>query len=127
MPGPIIYVDKSEIRPGKLPELVAAVHGLAQLVESGEPRLLGYWAFLSPDETRITVVHIHRDAASLREHARVAGPAFPPLAGLIRLLRIDLYGELDEDVVDRMREKARMLGTGTVEVHRLAAGFGRIA
>jgi hypothetical protein len=41
------------------------------------------------------------------------------------MMSIDVYGEPDLAVVDQLRRKAAMLGTGTVRVHALHAGFAR--
>jgi len=56
---------------------------------------------------------------------KVAGPAFPKFAEFIKLLTIDVYGKLSDDLVEQLRKKAQMLGTGTVVVHELHAGFAR--
>ena len=125
MPGSVIYVDHSEIVDGKLGELRTALRGLAELVEAEEPGLVSYQVFLDPDGRHVSVLHVHRDADSLARHAAVAGPSFASFAGLVRLLRIDLYGDVGPEVVERMRAKARLLGTGTVEVHPFHAGFTR--
>jgi quinol monooxygenase YgiN len=121
----IIYVDHSEIRDGKFEELKMAMIELAQFVKANEPQLLVYNVYFSEDRARMTVIHIHRDAASLEFHMRVAGPLFPKFAGFIKLLRIDLYGKPSEHIVEQLKAKAEMLGSGTVLVHQLHAGFAR--
>ncbi len=57
---------------------------------------------------------------------KVAGPKFPPIGEFIRLLSIDVYGRPDHRLVERLRQKAEMLGSGTVRVHDLHAGFARM-
>jgi quinol monooxygenase YgiN len=125
MSGPIVYVDRSEIVPGRLNDLTARIEALVELVESNEPHLLAYAVFLDEDRTEISVVHVHRDAASLVTHFQVAGPAFRNFVDLVRLRSIDLYGEAPDDVVDQLRAKARLLGDATVSVHPFHAGFLR--
>jgi hypothetical protein len=41
------------------------------------------------------------------------------------MLAIDVYGNPDDALVDRLRRKAELLGTGVVRVHELHAGFSR--
>jgi hypothetical protein len=41
----------------------------------------------------------------------------------IRLLSIDVYGRPDDGLVEGLRQKAKMLGSGTVRVHNLHAGL----
>ena len=77
MSEPIVYIDTSEIRAGKLEELKTAMKELVKFVEANEPRLIAYNVYLEEDGTRMTVVHLHPDSASLEFHMKVAGPAFP--------------------------------------------------
>lgn len=126
MSGPIVYVDHSEIVEGRLGELTDRMNGLVDLVQSNEPRLLAYSAYLNADGTEISVVHVHRDSASMVTHFQVAGPAFRNFVDLVRLQSIDVYGDAPDEVVDQLRAKARLLGNATVSVHAFHAGFLRV-
>lgn len=125
MSVPIVYLDTSEIRPGGLHELKAAIQELAAFVEANEPRLLAYNVYFTDDEQRMTVMHSHIDSAALAFHMQVAGPQFARFAPLVRLLSIDVYGSVGGDVLERLREKARLLGGAPVQVHAHHAGFSR--
>jgi hypothetical protein len=122
----IVYVDTSEVRPGRLEELKAAMNDLARFVQANEPQLLAYTVYFNDDGTRMSVLHINPDSASLELHMKVAGPKFPPIGEFIRLLSIDVYGRPDDRLVEGLRQKAEMLGSGTVRVHYLHAGFARM-
>jgi hypothetical protein len=126
MSQPIIYVDTSEVRPGRFEELKVAMDDLAQFVRANEPQLLAYNVYFTEDRTRMSVVHINLDSASIELHMRVAGPKFPPIAEFIRMLSIDVYGRPDDKVVEALRHKALMLGTNVVRVHDHHAGFVRL-
>jgi hypothetical protein len=126
MSQPIVYVDTSEVRPGRLEELKTAMDDLARFVEANEPQLVAYNVYFSQEGTRMTVLHINPDSASLEFHMKVAGPKFPPIAEFIRMLAIDVYGRPADALVGRLREKAELLGSGTVRVHDLHAGFARL-
>jgi Antibiotic biosynthesis monooxygenase len=126
MSQPIVYVDTSEVRPGRLEELKAAMDDLARFVQANEPQLLAYNVYFTDDGTRMTVLHINRDSASLQFHMNVAGPKFPPIGEFIRMLSIDVYGRPDDGLVEILRQKAAMLGSGTVRVHDFHAGFARL-
>ena len=123
---PIVYVDTSEVRTGRLKELKAAMVDLSEFVEANEPQLLAYNVYFSDHGTRMTVLHINRDSASLEFHMKVAGPKFPPIGEFINMLAIDVYGNPADALVDRLRRKAELLGTGVVRVHDLHAGFSRL-
>ena len=125
MSGVIVYMDTSEVREGALEELKTAIKGLVDFVEANEPQLIAYNIFLSDDGTRMTVVHMHPDSASLEYHMEVAGPVFRRFVELITLSSIDIYGRPSEKVLRQLHEKVRLLGRGTVEVHGLHAGFTR--
>ena len=122
----IIYVDTSEVRQGRLEELKAAMAELAEFVEANEPRLVAYHVYFSADGARMTVLHINPDSASLEFHMKVAGPMFPPIGEFIDMLAIDVYGRPDAALVERLRKKAALLGSGMVRVHDLQAGFARV-
>jgi hypothetical protein len=125
MAQPIVYIDVSAIRNGKLEEVTAAMKGLASFVEANVPQLISYGFFLNDDRTRMTVVGVHRDSASLQFHLDVGAGEFRKFGGLIDLLKIDVYGRVTEAVLRRLHQKARALGTGTVAVHEFYAGFSR--
>jgi hypothetical protein len=126
MSQPIVYVDTSEVRPGRLEELKDAMNDLARFVQANEPQMFAYNVYFTDDGTRMSVLHINPDSASLERHMKVAGPKFPPIGEFIRLLSIDVYGRPDDGLVEGLRQKAKMLGSGTVRVHDLHAGFARL-
>jgi quinol monooxygenase YgiN len=125
MDNPILYVDTSEVREGKLEELRAALDDLTAFVEANVPRSLGYSVYFHQDGTHVMVVQIHPDSESLEHHMKVAGPAFRRFTELVRLRRIEIYGEPSDALLQQLREKARLLGGGTVMVHRRHGGFVR--
>ena len=125
MPQPIIYVDTSEVRNGKLEELERAMKALASFVEANVPQLISYGFFLNEDRTRMNVVAVHRDSASLQFHMDTGAAEFRKFAHLIDLVSIDVYGRVSEAVLNRLHQKAHALGAATVTVHEFYAGFAR--
>jgi quinol monooxygenase YgiN len=123
----ILYVDTSDVRDGALEELKNAIEGLVEFVESNEPQLIAYNIYFSDDGTRMTVVSVHPDSASLEYHMEVAGPLFRQFVELVALASIHIYGDPSEKVLQQSHEKARLLGRGTVVVESLHAGFTRAA
>lgn len=123
--NPIVYIDHSEVRGGKLDELKDAIRELARFVEDHVPRIVGYHAYFSADGSNMTVLHIHRDAESLDEHMRISGPMFPKFADFIRLTRIEIYGTPSRQALEGIRAKAERLGGASVEMQLHHAGFLR--
>ena len=122
---PIIYIDTSRIREGKHQEFEVAMKNLAAFVEANMPRVISYGFFLDENRTHMTVVAVHPDSESLEFHMDVGAAEFRKFADLLDLLRIEVYGAVSEPVLERLGQKARMLGSGTVAVHELYAGFAR--
>ena len=125
MSGPIVYIDRSEVRPGKLDELKRGIAELAEFVEAEEPELASYLVYFTEGGTEMTVIHTHGDSATLEHHFRVAGPAFAGFADLVRMRTIDVYGTPTSALLDDIRHKAVLLGSATVTVHEFHAGFTR--
>ena len=123
----IVYIDISEVRQGALDELKAGVQDLADFIEAKEPQLIAYNVYFSNDGTRMSVVNVHPDSASLEYHMEVAGPLFRRFVELVTLSSIHIYGEPSEKALKQAHEKARLLGGGAVEVEALHTGFTRLA
>ena len=121
----IVYIDSSEIRGGKLEQLKAAVKELVEFVKEREPQLISYNFYINETGTRISVVAVHPDAASLEFHLNVAGPAFRKFTEMVNLSTIEIYGQPGVKVLEQLHQKARLLGNGTVIVHDQSAGFTR--
>jgi hypothetical protein len=121
----IVYVDISDVREGALEDLKAGMNELVDFVEANEPRLLAYNVYFSDDGTRMTVVHVHPDTASLEYHMEVAGPFFRNFVDFVTLSSTHIYGEPSEKLLQQAHEKAAMLGHGDVIVDALHAGFTR--
>ena len=125
MAHPIVYVDTSEIREGKLEDLQIAMRDLSRFVEGNMPRLISYGFFLDKTRRTMTVVAVHPDSALLEFHLDQGAAEFRKFAELIELRTIEVYGNVGAGAVERLDAKARTLGRGTVELHDLYAGFAR--
>lgn len=125
MSEPIIVIDSSRVREGKLEELKSAMNELVEFVEANESRPIAYNVYFSEDETRMTVFQIHPDSASMEFHMKVAGPVFGKFSSLLELATMDVYGKPSEALVVQLHQKAQKLGGAAVSVHQLHAGLAR--
>jgi hypothetical protein len=125
MSAPIVLIDSSEVRAGKLEELKAGLRELVDFVDANEPRPLAYGMYLNEEGTRMTVVQIHPDSASVELHMKVAAPIFARFADLIKLSTMDVYGTPSPGLLQQLEQKVRLLGSATIAVHDLQAGFTR--
>jgi hypothetical protein len=124
--GPLIYVDTSDVRDGALAELKDAIGDLASHVERAQRQIIAYRAFFTADGDRMTIVHVHPDAASVDRFVTLAGPRFGRFSDLLTLRSIDVYGEPTDYALRALEDKARLLGAGGVAVHTPHAGFSRL-
>ena len=125
MDEPVIYIDRSEIRAGKLEEVKTRIKDLTGFIESNEPRLISYAVYVDEDGRHMTVTHVHVDVASLEFHMQVAGPLFGDFAELVQLLTIDVYGAVGPELMSQLRQKAEVLGGASVRTHEFHVGFVR--
>jgi hypothetical protein len=124
----IVYIDRSRIVDGKLEHLKRGIQALVEFVERREPRLISYGFFLDEEHSRMTVIAIHPDSASLEFHMEIASPEFRKLKEFVELTEIEVYGPLSGAALLQLEEKARMLGRGgKVVVSDAEAGFARLA
>jgi quinol monooxygenase YgiN len=122
---PIVSIDVSEVREGKIEELKTLMKELVEFVEANEPRPIAYQMFLDQNGTMMTVVQVHPDSESMEFHIDVAASLFRRFPDLLTLLRIDIYGKPSAELVRQLRKKGRMLGGAPVVAHQLQAGFVR--
>jgi quinol monooxygenase YgiN len=125
---PIVYIDRSTIRPGKADQVRAGITRLVEFIEDREPQLAGYEFYFDEAAHRMTVIAIHPDSESLETHMEVGREAFRSFAELIDLESIQVFGRPSERVLGQLEDKAAMLGDrAQVEVHTRQDGFMRLA
>jgi hypothetical protein len=126
MSEPIVYIDRSDVREGKLEEVKAAIKGLVAFVEEHNQRIIDYRFFIDDAADRMTLVAIHPDPAALEFHLDVGAAEFRKMTDLIELRSIEVFGTPGERVMEQLRQKAEMLGEGgSVTVHAASTGFTR--
>jgi quinol monooxygenase YgiN len=126
--APLVYVDHSDIRPGKVGEVTRAVSALVEYVRQREPQLLSYAFHIDADALTMVVVAVHPDSASLERHLQIGGPEFRKVGEFIELRLIEVYGDPGPMVSELLEEKARVLGRGArVVVLDRTVGFARFA
>ncbi|MFP4634817.1 MAG: hypothetical protein ACLFRD_03055 [Nitriliruptoraceae bacterium] len=125
---PIVYLDRSRIRPGRFEEVKRAIDEVVAFIDEREPQLLYYGFHLDEAEQRMTVVAVHPDAASVELHLDVGREAFRGFADLIEMEAMEVYGEPSERMLEQMHDKAQALGAATRIITDPAyAGFSRLA
>lgn len=125
--GPVIYIDRSDVRENCWEELKAGVRALVAFVDRHQPQMATYGFYFEEDRQQMTVVSVHPDSASLERHVDIGGPEFKRLAPFLALREIEVFGHLSERAAELVRQKAATLGDGgVVLLHEEFAGFDRL-
>jgi hypothetical protein len=121
---PIVYIDHSDIRESSLEELKAGVRRLVDFIDAREPQLISYGFYIDEASSKMTVVAVHPDSASLELHMDVGSAEFRKLAHLLTLTAIECFGRPSERALEQLLQKAATLGDGgtVVSIGRFA-GF----
>ena len=76
MSGPLINVLTCTIKPGKQEEAGKRIAELVDFVETNEPRMIAFHAYLGQDGKRLSIVQVHPDSASMEFHMQVNAKHF---------------------------------------------------
>jgi quinol monooxygenase YgiN len=105
MSGPFIYVGTFNIKPGRLEEASKDLKEHADLIEANEPRLIAFNVYLDELGSKVSVVQVHPDAASMDFHMKVIAEhlkqGFDYLDGAAG---IEMYGQPPDGLVESERE-----------------------
>ena len=126
MSGPLIFVSHSKVKPGKLAEYQEHVTEAADLVESDEPRMIGFNSYASEDGTDVSTVQVHPDAESLDVHLKIFAEKLQAKAfDALDSSEVNVYGEPSESARQQLEQIAGMSGIRVriVPVHQ--GGFLR--
>jgi hypothetical protein len=122
MSGPLINVFTYTIKPGKQEEARKRIAELVDFVETNEPRMIAFHAYLDQDGKRLSIVQVHPDSASMEFHMQVNAKHF---ATAFDWLDTSIGGQLLGPISDALAaELAKWDDTFThVPLHE--AGFTR--
>lgn len=76
MPDTFVYVGTMAIKPGKVEEAKKAIAELVDFVETNEPRLIAFNAFIDEEAGKLAIVQVHPDPASMEFHLEVVAKHF---------------------------------------------------
>jgi quinol monooxygenase YgiN len=73
---PFIHIFTMTIKPEKVEEARKGIAELVEFVETNEPRMIAFHCFLDEEGTKLTVVQVHPDVASIEFHMEVNAKHF---------------------------------------------------
>jgi hypothetical protein len=108
MPEPFIFIGTHRLKEGGLEAARKMSHWLNELVESNEPRVIAFNAYVNDEGTELAVVQVHPDADSMVFHMRLLSQhitgAYEDEGPLAETLSIQLYGDPGENALKMIRQ-----------------------
>jgi hypothetical protein len=124
MSGPFIFIGTYTIRRGKLEETKKHLQEVSDLVETNEPRLIGFDFYLDQEGNKVTCVQVHPDAASMEFHMKVVGEHIEDaFEYLEKTESLEVYGTLPDTLADQLGKFVEPGGLSIMPIHEV--GFTR--
>src|SRR3954468_10814548 len=105
MSSPFILIATNRLKPGAYEAERHRVPGLVEFIRAGEPRLLAFNEYINAERTKVTVVQVHPDAASMEFHMGAirerAAQAYSET--LDATTQIQVFGTPSDAVVETLR------------------------
>ena len=76
MSGPLIYVGTYTVKQGDQEDARRRLAELVDFVETNEPRMIAFHAYLDQDGKSLSIVQVHPDSASMEFHMQVNAKHF---------------------------------------------------
>lgn len=91
MGEPFIHVGTYSIKAGKLEEARRRIAELVDFVETNEPRMIAFHCFLDEEGSKLTIVQVHPDSASMEFHLQVNAKHFTTAFDYLDSMMSDQY------------------------------------
>lgn len=90
MSGPLLFISHSRVKPGRLEAYQQVIAEATELVETEEPRMIGFNSYASADGAEVSTVQLHPDAESLDFHLKI----------FVERLQKRAFANLDSDEIN---------------------------
>lgn len=98
MPGPLLMISRSVVKPGQRESYQAHLDEAIDMVRAEEPRMVGFHNYASDDGTEVSTVQIHPDADSLDTHMKLFNERLSERAyASVEVRQLDIFGEPNPD------------------------------
>jgi hypothetical protein len=106
MAGPFIFIGQSRIKEGRLDDFKRGLREMAEFVETNEPRVIAFEAYVNDDATEVTGVQIHPDADSMAFHMQIAFEKIMEFDQYLDTQSVEVYGVPNDAVLGMMKQVA---------------------
>jgi hypothetical protein len=124
--NPFIYITTHRVEDEVRAELETLLVEYHRLLLEEEPDLLEHYAYFDDSRGELTLIQIHRDAASAERHMQVAGELIQKGVALTTPVRVEVYGD-PGPAVSRALTANGDLGAQVVVARQPRAGFSRFS
>ena len=123
MSGPIVFITTNQIESGALEKCKDAFRKSNDFLETNGPQLM-LEVYINENEMRAYGLQIHRDSESILTHWQLADPYMRDVMQYLTTMRVDIYGQPNEAVMEGMR---RLSSQGAIlSVTPQFVGFSRL-
>ena len=122
MSEPLIYVGTYTIKPGNEGDARGRLAELVDFVETNEPRMIAFNAYLDRDGKTVSIVQVHPDSASMEFHMQVNAKHF---ATAFDWLDESMNGQYYGPISDALAAELAKWDEAFVHLPVHAAGFTR--
>jgi quinol monooxygenase YgiN len=103
MAGPIIYLFTMTIKPGKTEEARKHIAELVDFVETNEPRMIAFHCFFDEEGSKLTIVQVYPDSASMEFHLEVNAKHFTTAFDYLESqVSEEFYGPISETLASEL-------------------------
>jgi hypothetical protein len=106
MAGPFIFISQSRIKDGRLDDFKRGLREMAEFVETNEPRVIAFEAYVNDDATEVTGIQIHPDADSMAFHMQIAFEKILEFDQYLDTQSVEVYGVPNDAVSSMMKQIA---------------------
>jgi hypothetical protein len=93
MATPFICITSHRVDPERRPELEQLSREYTEFLYANEPDLLAHYSYFDESRSELSLVQVHRDAASAERHMQLAGQLIRRGVALTPTVRFQVYGE----------------------------------
>ena len=105
MSGPLIFISRSRVKPGKGEQYDEHVFEATALVETEESQVIAFNNYRSEDGTEVSCVQVHPDADSLDTHFKLFRERLSQRAlGSVDSYEVDIYGRPSDAALEFLRQ-----------------------
>ena len=126
MSEPIVFISHFRVKEDRSDHMPDLSNQIANAMEAGRPRTLGFLFFVNQDRSHMSIVHVFRDAESMDLHFVGADQRSSAAYEYLVPEGWEIYGKPSEPVLEQMRREAASAGVTLALQPEFLAGFLRL-